>query len=179
MAEKATTELTTGASTPRSGDSSIIIPEALDSEALEEVAASAEKGIYVTKEEGDRVRIEAGMVCIEKIGRAASRTMLAQSNRSWFWSFLCCGSTYDVTNVEVVSVSRSFVRMIPLSKVSAFTAEMTLVPKFERPFFNPFAGGLYFVMVDLKAILSPPPSSPAASSSGWRSGTCSSTGVSR
>ena len=59
MAEKATTELTTGASTPRSGDSSIIIPEALDSEALEEVAASAEKGIYVTKEEGDRVRIEA------------------------------------------------------------------------------------------------------------------------
>ena len=98
------------------------------------------------------MRIEAGMVCIEKIGRAASRTMLAQSNRSWFWSFLCCGSTYDVTNVEVVSVSRSFVRMIPLSKVSAFTAEMTLVPKFERPFFNPFAGGLFYVMTDLKAI---------------------------
>ena len=54
MAEKATTELTTGASTPRSGDSAVIIPEALDSEALEEVAASAEKGIYVTKEEGGR-----------------------------------------------------------------------------------------------------------------------------
>ena len=46
MAEKATTELTTGASTPRSGDSAVIIPEALDSEALEEVAASAEKGIF-------------------------------------------------------------------------------------------------------------------------------------